>query len=105
MSDMERRESHIELSDKIARLEVCIVRGFAETTATNNNVNRIVEDLKKESEMVIHCLYGNGQEGLTTKVAKIHQKVNILWGLCWVAGTSLTAIMAYFLQDFAIRAI
>lgn len=76
---MERRESHIEIADKIARIEVALVKGFTESTAHHESTSRYITELKKDQERIMHSLYGNGQEGLVTKIAKISQRVNILW--------------------------
>ena len=105
MIDMERRETYIEIAEQIGRIEVSLAREFATITGAHKNMNACINDLKKESEQVIHCLYGNGQEGLTTKIAKINQRLSIIWALMWAAGIGISAIMGWFLTDFAHRAI
>ncbi len=105
MDDMERRESHIELADKIARLEVCIVKGFAESTSQKEHTNHIIGELKADTERLIYSLYGNGQEGLITKVAKIHQRMSIISTIMWASGASALSVLGWFLIDFAQRSI
>lgn len=98
---MERREQYIEIADKISRIEVCLAKEFAEIAGQHKNMNYSISNLMKESEQVIHCLYGNGQEGITTKIAKINQRLSIMWAMLWAAGIGLSGVLAYFLTHFA----
>jgi len=101
MNEMERRETYIEIADKITRIEVCLAKEFADISGQHKSMMGNINDLKKESEQVIHCLYGNGQEGITTKIAKMNQRLGIMWALLWSAGIGLSAMLAYFLSHFA----
>lgn len=101
--DMERRSSHIELADKIARIEVAIAKGFAEGSSFQKDVERNVADLRKDMEQVIHCLYGNGKEGMITKMAKMNQKLSIMWMGMLAAGGLMTAALAYLVRDLVMR--
>lgn len=93
---MERRGTHIELSDNLNRLEVAITKGFTESTAAHEGTRKELEAMAKQHEKFAHALYGNGKEGLVTTVAKL--KAQVTWGF------SIASIVAaaYFTRSLDI---
>src|SRR5690242_5089266 len=98
MQDMERRESHIDLVDKITNIQVEIAKGFAEFHAHYKESSRDIGELKESHQRIVYTLYGNGKEGMITTVAKMHSKLTWMWyGLAALDGAFLSiAIGANF---------
>lgn len=77
--DMERRGSHIDISEKISEIQVILAKGFAEAEARYLASSKEVQDIKKEQERISHVLFGNGKEGLVTTVTVMNRKLSVMW--------------------------
>ncbi len=89
---MERRESHIDLVDKISNIQVELARGFAEFHAHYKESAKDVLELKEAQNKILYTLYGNGREGIITTVSKMHQRLTYMWWGLSVLGTTFLAI-------------
>jgi predicted transcriptional regulator len=89
---MERRESHIDLVDKITSIQVELAKGFAEFHAHHKESASDVLELKEMQNKILYTLYGNGKEGIITTVAKMHEKLGYMWWGLSVLGATFLAI-------------
>lgn len=101
----ERRESYIELADKISRIEVAVVKGFAEANAQHRFSNAAIDDIKKYQQDIFHVIYGNGKEGLITKIARISQKISIVWGSLAAMALAYLAAVGGIVQEIIVKLI
>ena len=92
MESMERRESHIDLVDKISNIQIEIARGFAESHAHNKESSRDISELKEAQNRILYTLYGNGKEGIITTVAKMHTKLSWMWYLLAALSVSFLVV-------------
>lgn len=100
---MERRESHIDLSDKITSVEVSIATSIARFTAQHESIAHSIQELRKDQEKVLHILYGNGKEGIITVVAKIAQKLNLMWTIFAAFCGAVLVLSTGVIQNFVAR--
>lgn len=97
----ERRGSHIDLSGKINNMELTLATGFSEMRAQHVLLNRDLSVVSAQQTRIFESLYGNGHEGIITKVAKINQRVAIIWTVMWAIGAIGVSILGYLAKGLA----
>lgn len=104
MNDMEKRENYIDLAERIASIDISLATGFARSCSNHEAVTLSITDVRKDQERILHILYGNGKEGLITSMAKISQKLNLMWTILSVLSMSVLALSTGIVQDWLGRA-
>ena len=90
-TSVQERRSYKELDSKFQNLHLEIVKGFTEIKGHHESISKELLEIKKHQKSINDTVYGNGQEGLVTKVAKLKQKQNIAWTIIGAIGGSLLA--------------
>jgi len=97
--DMERRESYINLVDKITSIEVNIARGFTQMQEQHKSYFSTIEGLKEAQEKLTHVLFGNGKEGLITTISKMHDKIGVMWTAICALSVATLIVSAKYLPE------
>ena len=93
-----------ELADKLHEVELTIASGFAQIHSTHDKVTDDLALVAKNQDRIVKSIYGNGQEGLLTKVARISQSQKWLWSFCASAVGLQLGLVAFYLKQLPILA-
>ena len=92
---LDERDNKV-LEEKIQQIELSIVEGFTGLRAQHESLSNNLDTFAKNQEKIVKSIYGNGQEGLITKIARIDTKHKYLWSLlATVCGLELTLFVVY----------
>ena len=72
---------------KLHKLEIKITEGFTSLKGQHNALSSIMEEIKDDQNKLVETVYGNGKEGMLTKLAKISDKQTIIWSLMVMLAT------------------
>lgn len=74
---MESTEAR-EIRDDIHKLELKLVEEFAFLKAGHEAIRKDLVSRQETQDKIVGTLYGNGQEGLVTKQARINQRLTLV---------------------------
>lgn len=96
---MESTEAR-EIRDDLHKLELKIVEGFTTLRADHESLRKDLISRQEVQDKMVGTIYGNGQEGLITKVANITQKQKAIWATL----TSVSVMsVGYILKNLLIK--
>ena len=72
---------------KLHKLELKITEGFTTLKGQHEALSGTIGEIKEDQEKLVETIYGNGKEGMLTKLAKISDKQTIIWTLIVLLGT------------------
>ena len=72
---------------KLHKLEIKITEGFTTLKGQHEALSGTIGEIKEDQDKLVHTIYGNGKEGILTKLAKISDKQTIIWTLIILLGT------------------
>lgn len=88
----DRRDNRV-IEEKIQQIELSIVEGFTSLKSQHEALSGSIDLVSKNQEKIVKSIYGNGQEGLITKIARIDTKHKYLWAfVSMVGGVHLTIL-------------
>ncbi len=67
-----------EIREDIHKLELKLVEEFAFLKAGHETIRKDLENRQATQDKILSTVYGNGQEGLVTKVAKQGQRLMLV---------------------------
>lgn len=83
---IERRTSDLET--KVLDLQLTSAKGFAEVAQSCDSIKMELLKMGNQQDKIFKLLYGNGEEGIVTKIGKLDQKQNIVWAIFSAVGVS-----------------
>lgn len=72
---------------KLHKLEIKITEGFTTLKGQHEALSGTIGEIKEDQTKLVETIYGNGKEGMLTKLAKISDKQTIIWSLIILLGT------------------
>lgn len=72
---------------KLHKLEIKITEGFTTLKGQHDALSDTIGEIKDDQDKLVDTIYGNGKEGMLTKLAKISDKQTIIWSLIILLGT------------------
>jgi len=83
------------LCDKHDKLMERLFENINEIKITNSEIKTYISEVKSFKDKLHETMYGNGKEGLISKVAGVLRQINLQWSLLILI---LGAIIGYFFK-------
>ena len=96
---VERRQDYRDLQGELKRIELQIVEGFTGIKGQHDSLGKDISALTESQAKVFKSIYGNGVEGLLTRVAKIEQRITLIWSIFATIATAHLGLVMWFARS------
>lgn len=87
------------VKDELKRIELHIVEGFTSIKGQHDSLSKDIAALTESQSKVFKSIYGNGVEGLLTRVAKIEQRITLIWSIFATIAVAHLGLVMWFAKS------